>query len=163
MSEDLIRNKIEEAKIEKAYLLLTCYDQVCVGYYQDHQLIFDESRNIDYSLCTKIRVFNKELELRIMKIGDRTISKVITDDANQDVLDEYMYVIGNKIVDRNNQFTIVEQIKRRVELPFKVTEEEVKQGIRLLVRNYLDVDSNGQVIIKDSRLVGFSKNEKEVF
>lgn len=151
---------INEANINNAYALATFYNKVCVGYYENGDLHFYET--VDFDLCTQIRLFNEELELRIVKVDEKIYSKIIKDDDYKNKLnDEYMFISGNKIIEKNEKFTVIEQINRKVALPLTLSEEEVKAGIRLIVRNFCAVDENKQVTIVESRLVGFSKCEEE--
>lgn len=150
---------IEKINLEKAYVLAYFYNKVCIGIFENKDIIFNE--NVDYKLLTQIRVFNHEKEIRIVLNEDtkRFETIIIEDLDNENKLDEYMMVAGNKIEEQNNRFTTVTQLGRKIDLPFKVTEEEAKKGIRLVVRNYFEEDSNNQVIISKSRFVGFTKKE----
>ena len=77
-------------------------------------------------------MFNKDIELRIVKIENEVYSKTIKDEDYKDRLDdEYMFIKENKL----------------------------EKGARLVVRNYCDVDENSQVVIAESRLVGVGREE----
>ena len=80
-------------------------------------------------------------------------------DSN-DYFDEEMFVTGNQILNSDENFTTVTQLNRIVDIPLKVTDEEVKKGIRLVVRNYFDTTEYEQVILGKSRLVEFKKEAK---
>lgn len=161
MNKSDILNKIKENGIKKAYVLATFYNNVCIGYYENDEIYF--YNDVNFKLCTEIRIFNKDLELKIIKIDEKIYTKLIKDSDYSDRLnDEYMYISGNKILATTEKYTVIEQINKKIAVPLVLTENEVKDGIRLVVRNYCDTDKNNQVIITDSRLVGFSKDEKEV-
>ena len=154
--ETLIKNGITNS-----YVLAEFYNKVCFGIFENNEIYFYS--NVNYSLCNQIRFFNKEKELKIINNNDKIYTKLITD-TNQDykLKDEFMFISGNKIIDKNDKFTVVEQMGRKLEIPLNLLENDIKNGVRLVVRNYLKVDENNQVTISDSRLVGFSKNEMEV-
>lgn len=159
ISKDKIISKINENNMEKAYVIAYFYNKVCVGFFEDNDIYFNDTVNYDF--LTQIRIFNKEKEI-IYVFNEDTESfdfSIVEDENNEDVLDEYMMISGNKIKSKNNSFTTITQIGKCVDLPFEVNEEEVKNGIRLVVRNYFKEDENNQVVISKSRLVGFSKTD----
>lgn len=120
---------IEKINLEKAYVLAYFYNKVCIGIFENKDIIFNE--NVDYKLLTQIRVFNHEKEIRIVLNEDtkRFETIIIEDLDNENKLDEYMMVAGNKIEEQNNRFTTVTQLGRKIDLPFKVTEEEAKKEL----------------------------------
>ena len=119
---------------------------------------------MDFDLCSQLRIFNKDKELRIFKIENKIYSKVICEDEYKNILnDEYMFISGNKILNSDkSDFTLLEQIGRKVAVPAQLTEEQLGKEIRLVVRNYYNTDENNQVTISESRLVGLSLDGKEV-
>lgn len=160
MDKEEILNKIKEANIDTAYVLATFLNKIRVGYYENNDLHFYDE--VNFNLCTQIRIFNKDIELKIVEIDEKVFSKTIKDeDYTYRLNDEYMFISGNQIIAQNEKFTLIEQINRKIALPLNLTEEEVKKGIRLIVRNYCNIDENNQIIMSESRLVGFSKDERE--
>lgn len=158
--EEYVITLLNNENVNKAYVLATFLNKVCVGYIEEKHIYFNEE--VNYSLCTEVRIFNEEMEIRIVKADGKIYSKIIKDeDYNFKLNDEYMYISGNKVLETNDKFTVVEQVNRKIALPFKLTKQEIENGVRLIVRNYCDVDENEQVIITESRLVGFSMNERE--
>ena len=81
-------------------------------------------------MCTQMRIFNDEKEVRLLFKDGKILSKVIDDSYGIDSFDEAMFLRDNK-------------------------------QDRLLVRNYLAVDDNNQVVIEDNRLVNFIRKEDE--
>lgn len=128
MNKDEIINIISNANVQNADVIAIFYNKVCVGKYENGQIKFDE--NVNYSLCNQMRVFNKELEIRLISKNGKILSKKIDDKSGIDSFDECMFL-------RNNTKN------------------------RLVVRNYLNIDKNNQVMIDDSRLVEFVTTEKE--
>ena len=126
--EDLIDN-LKENSVENAFVLAYFYNKVCVGFYENGKIEFNE--NVDYNLLTQIRVFNEKLEIRYV-LNDETgmfNHAIIEDDnENEDYFDEYMLV-----ADDDNK--------------------------RLIVRNYFEEEKNNhQIVISKSRLVKFTTN-----
>ena len=125
MNKDEIINLIKTQNIENANVLGIFYYKVCIGEFNNNEIIFNEE--VNYSLCNQIRVFNKNLELRIIEKDGKILNKKIDDNFGIDYFDESMFLRDN--FDK-----------------------------RLVVRNYLNIDKNNQVIIDDSRLVEFVSN-----
>ena len=65
---------------------------------------------------------------------------IINETNSKDKFDEYMIVSEN------------------VRLPIELKKDE-RKNLRILVRNYFEENSNHQVVITKSRLVGFTKTE----
>lgn len=112
--------------LEHAHVLAVFYNKVCVGKYIGHDLSFD--CDVDYSMCTQMRIFNDEKEVRLLFKNGKILLKIIGDTYGIDSYDEAMFLRDNK-------------------------------QDRLLVRNYLTVDDNHQVVIEDNRLVNFIRKE----
>ena len=112
--------------LEHAHVLAIFYNKVCVGKYINHDFIFD--CDVDYSMCTQMRIFNDEEEVRLLFKNGKILLKIIDDTYGIDSYDEAMFLRDNK-------------------------------QDRLLVRNYLTVDDNHQVVIEDNRLVNFIRKE----
>lgn len=112
--------------LEHAHVLAIFYNKVCVGKYINHDFIFD--CDVDYSMCTQMRIFNDEKEVRLLFKNGKILLKIIDDTYGIDSFDEAMFLRDNK-------------------------------QDRLLVRNYLTVDDNHQVVIEDNRLVNFIRKE----
>lgn len=127
MNKDEIKKILENEKINNANVIAICYNKVCVGEVENNEIRFDD--NINYDLCYQMRIFNKEMEIRLISKEGKILSKKIDDNFGIDSFDELMFLRNNT----NN---------------------------RLIVRNYLKIDKNNQVVIDDSRLVGFT-TEKE--
>ena len=125
MNKDEIINLIKTQNIENANVLGIFYNKVCIGEFNNNEIIFNEE--VNYSLCNQIRVFNKNLELRIIEKDGKILNKKIDDNFGIDYFDESMFLRDN--FDK-----------------------------RLVVRNYLNIDKNNQLIIDDSRLVEFVSN-----
>lgn len=124
--EDIL--KVIPDDLDHAHVLAIFYNKVCVGKYINHDFIFD--CDVDYSMCTQMRIFNDEEEVRLLFKDGKILSKVIDDSYGIDSFDEAMFLRDN----RQN---------------------------RLVVRNYLTVDDNNQVVIEDNRLVNFIRKEDE--
>lgn len=122
--EDIL--KVIPDNLEHAHVLAIFYNKVCVGKYINHDFIFD--CDVDYSMCTQMRIFNDEKEVRLLFKNGKILLKIIDDTYGIDSFDEAMFLRDNK-------------------------------QDRLLVRNYLTVDDNHQVVIEDNRLVNFIRKE----
>ena len=97
--ETKILNVINEHNIQKAYVLAYFYNKVCVGIYENNNIIFN--REVDYNLLTQIRIFNKNLEIRFVlneETNEFDISIIDDNIPNQGIFDEAMFIAGNKIV-----------------------------------------------------------------
>lgn len=137
MDNMFIIEKIKQENMEKAYIMATFYNKVIIGIYENETINFEE--NVNYELCTSLRIFNQEKEIRIDKIDNEYFAKVIQDNNYQYSLeDEYMF------------------LSKKINIP------NMKDVTRVIVRNYIKTDSNNQVIIEASRLVGFANAEAEV-
>lgn len=160
--KNVILEKIKECNIENAYVLAYFYNKVCLGIYKNTDIRFNQE--IDYSLLIEIRVFNKDLEIRAV-LDEETENlkiEIVKDDIqNIGYFDEAMFIAGNKIVGENDNFTTLKQNGGNIDIPFNVKENEASKGLRLIVRNYFNVDENNQVIIENSRLVDIKKKEGE--
>ena len=160
--EAKILNVINEHNIQKAYVLAYFYNKVCVGIYENNNIIFN--KEVDYNLLTQIRIFNKDLEIRFVlneETNEFDISIIDDNIPNQGMFDEAMFIAGNKIVGENDKFTTLKQTGGKIDIPFKVNEEEASKGLRLIVRNYFNTDKNDQVVIENSRLVDIRMKEGE--
>ena len=160
--EAKILNVINEHNIQKAYVLAYFYNKVCVGIYENNNIIFN--KEVDYNLLTQIRIFNKDLEIRFVlneETNEFDISIIDDNIPNQGMFDEAMFIAGNKIVEVNDKFTTLKQTGGKIDIPFKVNEEEASKGLRLIVRNYFNTDKNDQVVIENSRLVDIRMKEGE--
>ena len=161
MDKNKIIEIINNYNIQSAYILATFDNMVCIGKLENNE--FNFYYNVNFNLCSQLRIFNKQMELKIFKVDNEIYTKLIKDEDYEDKLeDEYMFVSGNKIVESNENFTVLEQLGRKIALPLKLTNSDLEKGIRVVVRNYCEIDSNSQVVICESRLLGFSLNEKEV-
>ena len=160
--EAKILNVINEHNIQKAYVLAYFYNKVCVGIYENNNIIFN--KEVDYNLLTQIRIFNKDLEIRFVlneETNEFDISIIDDNIPNQGMFDEAMFIAGNTIVGVNDKFTTLKQTDGKIDIPFKVNEEEASKGLRLIVRNYFNTDKNDQVVIENSRLVDIRMKEGE--
>ena len=64
MDKNKIIDAIKIESVEKASVIAIFYNQVCIGIYENEDIKFD--KDVNYSLCNEIRVFNKDLEIRII-------------------------------------------------------------------------------------------------
>lgn len=162
MNLEKIYDEIKQNNINKAYVLAIFKNKVELGYYSLNELHFYDL--VDFDLCSQLRIFNQDKELRIINIENKIYSKVICEDEYKNILnDEYMFISGNKILNSDKtDFTLLEQVGRKVAVPAQLTDEQLGKGIRLVVRNYYDTDENNQVTISESRLIGLSLDGKEV-
>ena len=105
MDKSKILDIIKLENVEKANVVATFYNKVCIGMYENEDFKFDE--DVNYSLCNEIRVFNKELEIRIVIKNDNIYSKKITDDNKIDSFDEDMFLRedSNKKIKVRNYLT----------------------------------------------------------
>lgn len=141
MEKNDIENIVSNENIQKAYILAYFYNKVCVGVFENDSINFEE--NVNYNLLTQMRIFNKDKEIKI--ILDEESKKfnitTINETNSKDKFDEYMIVSEN------------------VRLPIELKKDE-RKNLRILVRNYFEENSNHQVVITKSRLVGFTKTER---
>lgn len=115
--EEDIKTLIKDQRIKKAYVMATFLNKVCIGYFNGKEICFEE--DVNYNLCTEIRVFNKEKEIRMIKVEGKIYSKIITDEEiykiedNEKILvgekleklnDECMYIRKNKLSEVNNSY-----------------------------------------------------------
>lgn len=140
MERNDIENIIRNEKIQKAYILAYFYNKVCVGIFENDSIKFKE--DVNYNLLTQMRIFNKDKEIKIVLNEESKNFDITTINENdgEDRFDEYMLVSENVI------------------LPIDFSDEE-RKILRILVRNYFEENSNHQVVITKSRLVGFTKTE----
>ena len=105
MDKSKILDIIKLENVEKANVVATFYNKVCIGIYENEDFKFDE--DVNYSLCNEIRVFNKELEIIIVIKNDNIYSKKITDDNKIDSFDEDMFLRedSNKKIKVRNYLT----------------------------------------------------------
>ena len=105
MDKSKILDIIKLENVEKANVVATFYNKVCIGIYENEDFKFDE--DVNYSLCNEIKVFNKELEIRIVIKNDNIYSKKITDDNKIDSFDEDMFLRedSNKKIKVRNYLT----------------------------------------------------------
>ena len=161
MDKNKIMELINSHNIQEAYVLAIFDNMVCMGKLENNELYF--YKNVKFDLCSQIRIFNKEMELKIFQVDNQIYSKLLKDEDYEDKLDdEYMFVVGNKIIKNDEKFTVLEQIGKQIAVPLKLTNLDLDKGLRLIIRNYCKIDDNCQVTISESRLVGFSFDEKEV-
>ena len=163
MNKETILKKIKDNNIIKAYVIGYFYNRVCVGLLENNELIFNH--DVNYELLTQIRIFNKDMEMKYILDEEKQefIYSEIKEEDNKNYFDEYMFITGNTILNTNTKFTTITQIGRIVDIPFKITSEEAKAGIRLVVRNYFAENQDKQVVLVNSRLVGFAKREGELY
>lgn len=92
MDKNKIIDAIKIESVEKASVIAIFYNQVCIGIYENEDIKFD--KDVNYSLCNEIRVFNKDLEIRIIK-DNKIYCKKITDENRLDSFDEDMFLREN--------------------------------------------------------------------
>ena len=140
MEKNDIENIVSNEKIQKAYILAYFYNKVCVGVFENDSINFEE--NVNYNLLTQMRIFNKDKEIKIIlnEENKEFDISIINETNSKDKFDEYMIVSEN------------------VRLPIELKKDE-RKNLRILVRNYFEENSNHQVVITKSRLVGFTKTE----
>ena len=157
MNKDYILEKLIENEVDFSYIYAVFYNKVIFGYYDKNDIVFYD--DVNYDLCIQMRFFNSKMEYRIVNVDNEIYyKKIVDDDYIYQLEDEYMFLSLNTLVKQENNFSVLEGVNRRIVLPFIISEEEALNHIRLVVRNYCDVDDNGQIVICDDRLVGFSKN-----
>ena len=157
LTKEEIINKLQEKQIKDAYVIAYFYNKVCVGLFKENNILFN--------YLTQIRIFNPKMELKYVLDEEKLefiYSEIVDNEEidSNDYFDEEMFVTGNQILNSDENFTTVTQLNRIVDIPLKVTDEEVKKGIRLVVRNYFETTEDEQVILGKSRLVEFKKEAK---
>lgn len=112
--EEDIKTLIKSQSVKKAYVMATFLNKVCIGYFNGKEICFEE--DVDYNLCTEIKVFNEEKEIRMIKIDGKIYSKIITDEnihilesdkktpVGEKLNDEYMYIRKNKLSEVYNSY-----------------------------------------------------------
>lgn len=156
--EEKILEKIKEYNMVDSYILAYFYNKVCVGIYKDGKILFN--RSVNYKLLIQIRVFNNDKEIRFVlneETGEFEFFVIDDNDGNVGTFEEEMFISGNKIVRTNDNFTTIKQSGGEIDIPFKINEEDIKKGLRLVVKNYFGIDSNDQVIIEKARLVDIKR------
>lgn len=93
MDKNKIIDAIKIESVEKASVIAIFYNQVCIGIYENEDIKFD--KDVNYSLCNEIRVFNKDLEIRIIIKDNKIYCKKITDENRLDSFDEDMFLREN--------------------------------------------------------------------
>ena len=158
MNKEELINKIKEKNINKAFVLGYFYNKVCLGKVFDNEIIFNSE--VDYNLLTKIVIFNKDIQISYVlnEENDEFIYSEI-EDEDKEYIDEYMIISGNEILSSGNGFTTITELGRVVDIPFEVSVSDVKDGVRLVVRNSFKIDDNKQVTLSESRLVGLALKE----
>ena len=93
MDKNKVIDAIKIENVEKASVIAIFYNQVCIGIYENEDIKFD--KDVNYSLCNEIRVFNKDLEIRIIIKDNKIYCKKITDENRLDSFDEDMFLREN--------------------------------------------------------------------
>ena len=93
MDKNKIIDAIKIESVEKASVIAIFYNQVCIVIYENEDIKFD--KDVNYSLCNEIRVFNKDLEIRIIIKDNKIYCKKITDENRLDSFDEDMFLREN--------------------------------------------------------------------
>ena len=133
--EILNKKQVANQSIALAYFT----DQVLVGLYQDNDIIFASDRIINDDLLTRIHVFNKDKEVRIMLVGDQILENEISIKNDGDSITERMYLPSENstpiYVDDN--FNRITQYGRKIDIPVsKIPITANFMNICLVVRNH---------------------------
>jgi len=137
MNENDIIGIIKANNIKSANVIAIFYNKVCIGKYENEKINFENNENVDYSLCYQVRIFNKDLELKIVLKDGKILANVIKE---KEPLSENMFFDEDMFLD-----------------------DKFKKGnrTRLKVRNYLEIDENNQVIISNSRFVKYNNEDTD--
>ncbi|WP_164121403.1 type III-D CRISPR-associated protein Csx19 [Sharpea azabuensis] len=139
MREDILEILKKRQVTNQSIVLAYFTDQVLVGLYQDHDIIFANDRIINDDLLTRIHVFNKDKEVRIILVGDQILENEISIRNDGDSITERMYLPSEKstpiYVDDN--FNRITQYGRKIDIPVaKIPATANFMNICLIVRNH---------------------------
>lgn len=161
--------KLQAQKYQLQYLLAHADDGVIWGKFdrENSQLITSGDDRVfpqlaKLRLCTlqQCRIFGKNAEVMLWKVGDNFKARLIKDDNNPECLpDENQILWGTQVDEEINGFTLVSDgsqgLRHAVPL-FNITDKfkDGKRPLRLTVRHYIDYDEDtGVARIFLSRLV----------
>ena len=139
MRKDILEILKKKQVANQSIVLAYFTDQVLVGLYQDHDIIFANDRIINDDLLTRIHVFNKDKEVRIMLVGDQILENEISIKNDGDSITERMYLPSENstpiYVDDN--FNRITQYGRKIDIPVsKIPATANFMNICLIVRNH---------------------------
>lgn len=139
MREDILEILKREQVADKSIALAYFTDQVLVGVYQDQDIIFASDRVINDDLLTRIHVFNKDKEVRIMLVGDQWLDSEISIKDDGDAITEKMYLPSENStpIHVDDNFNRITQYGRKIDIPVsKIPSTANFRNICLVVRNH---------------------------
>lgn len=143
MRKDILEILKKKQVANQSIVLAYFTDQVLVGLYQDNDqdndIIFASDRIINDDLLTRIHVFNKDKEVRIILEGDQLLEHEISIKNDGDSITERMYLPSENstpiYVDDN--FNRITQYGRKIDIPVaKIPATANFMNICLVVRNH---------------------------
>jgi CRISPR-associated protein (TIGR03984 family) len=164
---DLVRWLQDKAKqYELKYLLAHADDGVIWGKFLDNQNyhlitsgdVFLQLAKLRTCTLQQCRIFGKNAEVMLWKVGDNWKARLIKDDNNPEYLpDENQILWGTQREQENNGFTLVSDGSQGLKHAIPLTGINFKgkdyRPLRLKVRHYIDYDNEGVARIYLSRLV----------
>lgn len=145
MREDILEILKEKQVADKSIALAYFTDQVLVGLYQDNDIIFASDRIINDDLLTRIHVFNKDKEVRIMLVGDQLLENEISIKNDGDSITEKMYLPSENStpIRIDDNFNRITQYGRKIDIPVsKIPSTANFMNICLVVRNHFTSSQN---------------------
>jgi CRISPR-associated protein (TIGR03984 family) len=142
---------------EKAYVYALFSTRVVLGTLENGKLMFtDENNSLDNLL--ELRIFNKEREVKCI-YDDETNSltdPIVTVDSDyEEFVEDDLYLMGTGSLTVQDGKTYLRQQRKELVLPFEITEEEFKEGVKLRVKNYIGYNKDGIAYFCHSRFVTF--------
>jgi len=122
------------------------------------------------STLQQLRIFNKEMELRVWRRESLFDGYSLRDGNIKETRDEDYILLGNKIEEIKDGFTLLPDGSRglRHAVPIDISDlmnnaKSNKFQLTLTVRHYIDYEEdNGQAYISSSRMLGLKLNGEEV-
>ena len=114
----------------------------------------------------ELHIFDETKEFRAVLSGCKFIKALISEEKDQEYLDEYMRLFGEEYKNAKSNITILTDKGHSKEFYINITGEQFKKGITLGVRNYIKYDENDMIQIVNYRLLGLfsgkTDEEKEM-
>ncbi len=142
---NIIKNQINNNKMNEAFIMVYFYDQVLIGRYENQDIIIKD--DFDESIVNEIHIFNEDKEIRWKRVCNNKLDWGVEDNNfilikdTEDYFEESMFLIGNKSR-REGQFTTISQYGRKMILPFEYDIQGGNHTLALIAHHLFNNDGS---------------------
>lgn len=157
---DFLKNKAA-LLAGRIYLLVYKHHEVLIGEVQEGEVLVKKPGELTADYLQELRMFSSNGELYLWNQNGNMSYRLRLDEQGDSTnrYDEEHFIWG-KNTDQKDEHTVIEVNRgMRLTLPFPVYKNECPLKYR--VRNYLEMDDEGQIRFYDARLITFLNTHGE--